>query len=233
MVPDRYLTITQGELACSSMIRRMSKSLAFAAVALLAVTGCSSSDADPTASASGTPTSAAPAAPAGAAPAASGTVAAPSVGTGSAAAGSIPVIIEQIDLPAVDVTGKLNSGDTVTAGIRSLTVDPNGKTMTLRLVFTPRLGSKQPTDKVRLYDLFVGTSLNFAPYLLDRTNLKRYDMIRSEGAQPMASDLSTGGVNGGSFEAWAVYAAPQDPVTSLEVSVRDNWAPFTNVPVSR
>lgn len=195
------------------MSRRRIQAAAAVTVAVLAVAGCTSSDGDGD----------------GGRPAKVGE------GVRSGPAGSIPVIAEQKDLPTVDVAGSFTPGDSLTIGIRSLKVDPNGRTMTLRLVFTPKLASKSDANaKVRLYDLFVGGGGgNFDPSLLDRANLKKYNVIRSVGAQPLASDLNTGGPNNNSFEAWAVYAAPQDPVSTLEVSVKDLWPVFTDVPVTR
>lgn len=205
---------------------------ALAAAVLLVLAGCSSSGGNSTPAAT-TNSATAGSGASGSASAVAPESAAVGVGSGGGPAGSIPVIVEQKDLPALDVSGKLPSGDTVTVGIRSLAVDPNGKTMTLRVVLTPKLSSKTPDAQVRVYDLFAGTTVNFSPYLLDRRNLKRYDVIRSAAFQPMSSGLTPGAVNGNSIETWAVYAAPQDPVSSLEVDVRDNWAPFTNVPVTR
>lgn len=188
---------------------------------VLVASGCSPSDGGPSAPAT-TTTAVTAAAPA----------ARPSSGVRSGPPRSIPVIAEQEDLQTTSTTGKQIPGDTVTIGIRSLTVDPNGKTMTLRLVITPKIGSEPATASVSLYDLFVGGTGLFGPFLLDRTNLKRYDVLRTAGYQPMVSELATGAPNGTPFEAWAVFAAPQDQVDTLDVSVKDLWPPFANVPVT-
>jgi hypothetical protein len=144
----------------------------------------------------------------------------------STSAGSIPVIAEQKNLAVPN-----HSGDTMTVGVRSLTIDPNGTTMTLRLVFTPQFASK-PGQTVTLGDLAPGTYV--LPSLLDRIHLERYDVIgAADGRGFLESPVGTGASNGVPFEAWFVFAAPRDPVSTLEVSVLDAWPPFPNVPVQR
>jgi hypothetical protein len=185
---------------------------------VLTVAGCSSSGGDkPKAGASSqaaTPTTGSPAGPTG------------SAGPVGPTASSVPVIAVQRNLPVPN-----QNGDTMTVGVRSLTVDPNGTTMTLRLVFTPQFSSK-PDQDVTLGDLAPGTYVR--PDLLDRAHLKRYDVIAANDKNGFLESASgTGAPNGQSFEAWFVYAAPQDQVSSLEVSVLDSWPPFPSVPVQR
>jgi hypothetical protein len=144
------------------------------------------------------------------------------------AAASIPVIAEQKDLPV----SHQEPGDKVTVGLRSLKVDPNGRTMTLRLVFTPHFASKGPAETVTLSDL--NGAFYVLPTLLDRVNLKRYSVLSGGSSGGWYESGSfTGAPNGHPFEAWFGFAAPRDPVSTLEVSVLDEWRPFTDVPVQR
>jgi hypothetical protein len=157
-----------------------------------------------------------------AAPAASGSV------TVGAAPGSIPVIAEQKGLPVrIDTSSGFTTADSVTVGVSSLKLDPNGKTMTLRLVFTPSITST--TNPANTMSLFA-TGGSY-PILLDRTHLKRYRVI---GVGNYASDSSTTRAgNGRSMEAWFGFAAPQDDVSSLELTVNSSWPSFLNVPVEK
>jgi hypothetical protein len=195
---------------------------AFAATALLGLAGCSSSSGKATAPASATAaTTGTNSTGSAAAPAPSGNVSV------EAAAGSIPVIAEQKGLPVRIDTGSFTSEDSVTVGVNSLKVDPNGTTMTLRLVFTPSIRST--TDPAKTMSLFA-TSGSY-PVLLDRTHLKRYRVINYGNYGSDSSD--TKATDGKSFEAWFGFAAPQDSVSALELSVNASWPAFLNVPVQR
>jgi hypothetical protein len=183
-------------------------------VGLVALAGCSSSS---NGKASPAPSHSASTGPS------SVTTPVASAGTSSPAG---PVIAEQKNLAVPNQTG-----DSMTVGVRSLTVDPGGKTMTLRLEFTPQFTSK-PDQDVTLGDLLPGTYVR--PALLDRVHLKRYDVIAATDQNGfLESPSGTGAPNGTPFEAWFVYAAPQDQVSSLELSVLDSWPPFTGIPVQR
>jgi hypothetical protein len=192
--------------------------LAAALAVSLVLAGCSSSDDDPpkpSTTSAGSPT--ANGGGGTAAPTAAGSAPASPVG---------PIVAEQKNLPMPNRTG-----DTMSVAVRSLSVDPNGTTMTLRLVFTPQFASK-PDVNITLADLAPGSYLR--PSLLDRVHLKRYDVIAAADRNGfLESDAGTGAPNGVPFEAWFVYAAPQDQISTLEVSVLDSWPPFVDVPVRR
>jgi hypothetical protein len=150
-------------------------------------------------------------------------------GTSTAAAAdtSRPVIAEQKSLT---VPGRPQ--DKVDVGLEQIKVDPGGRTMTLRLVFTPHFTTKGPQETVTQYDLHPGWFM--LPTLLDREHLKEYSVLSGSGAIRWYESASgTGAQNGHPFESWFSFAAPQDPVTSLEVSVLDSWPPFTDVAVQR
>ena len=193
---------------CRTMISR-SVALVTVTVAAMALAGCSGSSSAATGSTAGSTT------------AATGTV---SIG---AAPGSLPVIAEQKDLPVRTDAGGFTAEDSVTVGVSSLKLDPNGTTMTLRLVFTPSIHST--TDPTKAMSLF-STDGSY-PVLLDRTHLKRYRVIGSGNYG--SSALDTKATSGKSFEAWFGFAAPQDSVSSLELTVNSSWPSFLNVPVQR
>jgi len=119
--------------------------------------------------------------------------------------------------------------DTVEFGLQSLTVE--GSIATLRLVVTPRFKSESADETISLFDVYTPSVLPF--YLLDRKNLKRYDIVRN-GPKLFASDSgSTETVNGTPMAAYAVFAAPQDEAPTIDVFMADYWPEFKNVPVKR
>lgn len=122
-----------------------------------------------------------------------------------------------------------NPQDTVEFGLQSLTVE--GSIATLKLVVTPRFTSESADEVISLFDIY---SPNVVPfYLLDRKNLKRYDIVRS-GPKVFASDsVGTETVNGTPMAAYAVFAAPQDEIATIDVFMADYWPEFKNVPVKR
>ncbi len=122
-----------------------------------------------------------------------------------------------------------NPQDTVDFGLQSLTVE--GSIATLRLVVTPHFKSESADKAISLYDIYKPSVL--ACYLLDRKNLKRYDIVRN-GPTLFASDsVDTKTVNGTPMAAYAVFAAPQDEVPTIDVFMADYWPEFQNVPVKR
>lgn len=122
-----------------------------------------------------------------------------------------------------------NPQDTVDFGLQSLTVE--GSIATLRLVVTPHFKSESADKAISLFDIYRPSILGF--YLLDRKNLKRYDIVR-DGPKLFASDsVGTETVNGTPMAAYAVFAAPQDEVPTIDVFMADYWPEFKNVPVKR
>ena len=128
------------------------------------------------------------------------------------------------------VSMRENPQDTVDFGLQSLTVE--GSIATLRLVVTPRFKSESADETISLNDIY-GSGKYLGFYLLDRKNLKRYNVVRS-GPTEFASDgLDTKTVNGTPMAAYAVFAAPQDEVPTIDVFMADYWPEFKNVPVKR
>ena len=122
--------------------------------------------------------------------------------------------------------------DKVTIGVQSLTVED--KTMVLRLVLTPDFRSVSDNEPVELGEAvrvgiqFFGVALR----LLDRENLKEYSVVH-EGNKWWASgsgDVSS--VNGEPMYAFAVFAAPEDDIDSIDVRLDEQWPEFTDVPIA-
>ena len=121
--------------------------------------------------------------------------------------------------------------NTVEVGVVSLKV--NGRVAVLRLVFTPRFATASANEAISIYDIFERNG--YYPYLLDMEHLKRYDVVRAEdGSSTFASDsVGTRTVNGTPMAAYAVFAAPEDGATKLDVHVADYWPAFEGIAVQR
>lgn len=108
---------------------------------------------------------------------------------------------------------------TVDVAVRSLVLDPNGTTMTLRVDFTPHL-----TDPEGAVSLSAINNYWFIfPELLDREHLKRYSVIRGEGTQDWLTNKDAKTEDGEPLGSWFVYAAPEDDVDSFTLTM-DGWA---------
>jgi hypothetical protein len=120
--------------------------------------------------------------------------------------------------------------DTATIGVHSLVMD--GDVMTLRLVFTPEFSSVSDTDAVSVYDI-VGHAGRFAPMLVDRENLKEYDIVGGSPTEWTSDTVYTKVTNGDPMVWWGVYAAPQDDIDTVDIRVLDELPEFTDVPITR
>lgn len=118
-------------------------------------------------------------------------------------------------------------------GVQSLTV--NGETMVLRLVVTPDFASAGEGEVVSLGDAmdvgseFFGVQLR----LLDRQNLKEYSVIVNGNDWWASSSGEVGATNGEPMYAFAVFAAPEDDIDTIDVRLNEQWPEFTDVPISR
>lgn len=142
--------------------------------------------------------------------------------------------VEKVDLAAVIAKQTLSSPDnpqnTIDFGLQSLTVE--GKIATLRFVATPHFKSVGANEVLRLFDLY--KPAQFAPYLLDRANLKRYSILNgSTGGRFASDDLDTRTVNNAPMAVYAVFAAPEDAIATIDVHMADYWPAFKNVPFKR
>jgi hypothetical protein len=120
-----------------------------------------------------------------------------------------------------------NPDNKVTLGVHSLAVE--GEVMVLRLVVTPQFASE--SNDASLSFTALGDSL-FRPRLVDGANLKEYEPIG--GGVPWVSDeTEVEAINGSPMLAWAYFAAPEDPIETIDVRVSDGWPAFTDVPITR
>lgn len=190
-----------------------------AVVAVLALTGCTGGDDQPTED-----------------PTAQGAAA---TAAGTARTTADAVLAEQtFDARAADA-GEDAPGGTVTATLRSLEV--SGQTMVLRWAMRWDDDAAEDDATASMYDLQIGTT----PQLTDTQHLKQYLPLCTEGSwqggpadstQCAASALVapddvvfTELANHRTVEAWAVFAAPQDDDASLEVLLSDGWPTFAGV----
>lgn len=125
------------------------------------------------------------------------------------------------------------SDDQATVGIQSLTVE--GETMVLRLVITPDFASTSGSDTVMLGEAldtgsqFFGVNLR----LLDRANLKEYSVIHTNSAWWASGSTEVSALNGEPMYAFAVFAAPEDDIDTVDVRIHEQWPEFTDVPITR
>lgn len=108
---------------------------------------------------------------------------------------------------------------TVDVAVRSLVLDDNGTTMTLRVDFTPHL--TEPEDGVTLSA--INDFFFIFPDLVDREHLKRYSVIQGEGAQNWLTNKDARTDDGETLSSWFVYAAPEDDVETFTLTM-DGWA---------
>lgn len=108
---------------------------------------------------------------------------------------------------------------TVDVAVRSLVLDDNGTTMTLRVDFTPHL--VKPEDGMTLS--MINNFFFIFPELLDREHLKRYSVITGEGPQDWLTNEDTRTENDETLSSWFVYAAPEDDVEAFTLTM-DGWA---------
>ena len=107
---------------------------------------------------------------------------------------------------------------TVDVAVRSLVLDPNGTTMTLRVDFTPHM--TDPDGSMSLSG--INGDWFIFPELLDREHLKRYSVIEGEGSQDWLSNKDARTEDGEPLESWFVYAAPEDDVEAFTLTM-DGW----------
>lgn len=119
--------------------------------------------------------------------------------------------------------------DEITFGVLSLKVD--GEVMVLRLAVTPRLTSLSDSETVSMYD--ISRPNVFAPVLVDMANLKEYSVIADPPHYWTSDSVDTRALNGQPMQYWAVYAAPEDDIDTIDVRLTDYWPPFTDIPIER
>ena len=116
-------------------------------------------------------------------------------------------------------------------GVALVEVEPlrvDGKVQVMTIHVTPQL-TEDGTD-LSLYDL-VGLE-QYRPRLIDTENLKEYNALQDDNGDHLVSDFAIARAgNGETFTAWAVFAAPEDEIDSIDVLVADTMSRFIDVPV--
>lgn len=146
--------------------------------------------------------------------------------------------VEQRDIEAIVeqtvVSDPESPGDRAVIGIQSLTVD--GPTMVLRLVVTPDFASVGDSEEIDLNSdvwnnscCFFGVTLR----LLDRDNLKEYSVISDGNLWWASAGGEVTSTNGEPMYAFAVFAAPEDDIDTIDVRLNEQWPEFTDVPITR
>ncbi|MDQ0093240.1 hypothetical protein [Paeniglutamicibacter psychrophenolicus] len=119
--------------------------------------------------------------------------------------------------------------DKVAYGVQSLVVE--GKTMVLKLVFTPDFASVSDSEAISVYDMTGNVTFN--PRLVYRENLKEYSLL-TESVYTWATDrVRTETTNHEPVIWWGVYAAPKDDNDAFDLRVLDAMAEFPDIPVQR
>lgn len=124
--------------------------------------------------------------------------------------------------PVAETEATLPNGiGTVDVAVRSLTLDDNGSTMTLRVAFTPHLADPEGAGDVTLSEM--NNFFFLHPVLLDRQNLKRYSVVEGEGTQDWLTNDDAVTRDGEPLESWFVFAAPEDDVDEITFTI-DEWS---------
>ncbi|MGO3209343.1 hypothetical protein ACT3SQ_16085 [Brachybacterium sp. AOP42-C2-15] len=129
-------------------------------------------------------------------------------------------------LPTDEIDG------TMTVGLHHLR--QRGKTMELLLTFTPEFSG---SGAFSLWELQGEDHSNVGPALFDRTNLKRYDILRNGGAWDgktvWNSKQAVHKLASGDTQAyWANFATPEDDIETINVAIPG--APeFEDVPIEQ
>ena len=114
----------------------------------------------------------------------------------------------------------------ITVGLHSLEV--HGEVMRLDLSFTP----EGPEDGT--YGFYeMNRSSRIQPVLNDRDNLKQYSQLRSAGTV-WGSDTSHFGTrvsSGQTLMFYGYYAAPEDEIDTVDITVIDGLVEFTDAPI--
>lgn len=128
--------------------------------------------------------------------------------------------------PIAETEANIDLG-TVHVALRSLTRDANGETMTLRVDFTPDFGEEGTQMTLSAMNGFTFVR----PVLLDRENLKRYSILEGEGSQDWLMNKDAKTAKGEPLESWFVFAAPEDDIDTISVTI-DEWSiEFPDVPL--
>lgn len=149
----------------------------------------------------------------------------PSASTTASAAPTSSAPAGGDELAAARAQGPLGPVDVI---VRSLTLDDNGTTMTLRMAFTPHF-EYLPGQDMSLAAMNNFTTLK--PVLLDRENLKRYQVPYGGGQDYfMNQDAQTHIAE--PLEMWFVFAAPEDDIDAIAVTIDEWLLEFPDIPIT-
>ena len=186
---------------------KLSRGLAGAALCILAVTGCSSSqDSDSK----------------------GGDSSAEDAGGKDGAQPGVEKVDPDDLVVKQDVRVPGSKENKVTVGVSSLEVD--GKTMTLTLVVTPHFKSAADDDSISIYDSWGENK--FAPQLIDADNLKVYSPISDTYDEWTSNSVYTETTNNQPVTAWAVFKAPENDIDSVDIRLQESWPKLTDVPIT-
>jgi len=141
--------------------------------------------------------------------------------------------VEKVDLTSVVVEQTLVAVDdpdnSLQVGVLSLQVED--EVMRLELALTPDVAGVSDSQRLRLYDL---RFFYDDPSLMDRENLKRYEVVNAGAGTTYESDtFETQTVNGRAMRVYYYFAAPEDDIDSIDVVLSDGYPAFTDVPITR
>ncbi|MFT3860820.1 hypothetical protein [Micropruina sp.] len=102
----------------------------------------------------------------------------------------------------------------------------SGKVMIATFSFQVTSTQDEPSS---LFDYL--DSLLWQPYVVDTANLKRHDVLTGGGSRALTSHLSKF-APGQTLYAYAMFAAPPEAVTTVNVQMLDGAPTATNVPIT-
>ncbi|WP_421742413.1 hypothetical protein [Cellulomonas sp.] len=151
-------------------------------------------------------------------------------GTGSAVATAGPGGTAQQAGTVFEATFPVPGGSDSQVRVEVEPLVVQGRTMELRVWFTPDDDSLADGDTVNVYGLTGEGDL--LPSLNDLEHLTQYFVLSETGQQWATDTVRAEAANGEPvlYQAW--FAAPTEQVEALDLSLVASWAPFENVPVT-
>lgn len=189
------------------------------AVAVLVplLAGCAVGGSDPTSAPSQSTT----------APSGAPTTSAPSsVEASSAAQAGVDLTNLPAPIASATVAAKVNSDPDAKLTINLHQLRRTGKVVTATFSFQV---TSTVAESDSLFD-YLGQQ-SWWPYLVDTQNLKRHDVVVGGGARAKTDDLSAF-APGQTLYAYAMFAAPPQDVTAVDVQMIGGAPTATNVPIA-
>lgn len=148
----------------------------------------------------------------------------------SAAAAGVDLSDTSDPVATATVPAVVGGDPEATMDISLLSLRRDGQTLVGLFSFTVNSGKDSETDNLYTY---LGAR-SWAPYLVDTTNLTRYDVLSNEtGAiKAMTDSISSGRFHPGQTTfGYAAFAAPPSDVSSMTVSLVDGAPAAVNVAI--